>query len=375
MKAHGFVRRDIFDVLCSEKFSTHTPGFDKIMAQYSLSKACRECIKAKKRCDRSLPLCRRCASLSKGCSYQNEPLTKRHTSTTPSPPKQKPTGFSPTRKRHPTRLLTLALAPTRLLTPDYACEVDMAAIQYMIDGLRAYSAMALGQNNAPFMHPRLYRRFRRPSTLTLVERMSFGADGRSLYPTTEDRMMNKAVIDLLLACEASSISLIDYLGFVQALVILQIMTAFWPQATAEDVQEAHERQKVLVRCSERLWLSAPSELPSSLSPCDSYILAESVRRTLLVSYAVQAVYCVLRTGFFAHTPFGSALPFDINRKAWEEDCLEGNCIHSNANTNLYSYREYVEHFEAGKTGQLRPFEKMLPVGCHGVDSVEAGHVI
>jgi hypothetical protein len=228
----------------------------------------------------------------------------------------------------------------------------------------------------PFIHSRLYSRFQRPWMLSVLESLlDTDACCRDCSHITYDNAMDMT-IETIIRADRTLVSLLDRLGFLQALMLIQIMTVFRQDRSIHQRAAAHRRQKVLVHHSEKLWLAAPAELPQFLLPCDAYVLGESIRRTLLCSYQLQAAYCIIVTGQFAHTPFGSALVFDAaNSRLWEADCLEGECVHKNSNMNLLSYREYVDLFESGKAGALSEFEKLLLVGCHGVESVEAGHIV
>lgn len=121
----------------------------------------------------------------------------------------------------------------------------------------------------------------------------------------------------LLSTAESVVNFMGTLAFVQSLCLLQIVALFSSNLSAQDQEEGAKRQKTLKTLTERLWASAPAELPNSLSTHEAYILAEAVRRTIIVSHKIQGCYQVLRTGFFMHIIFVETLPFGGNTKLWD----------------------------------------------------------
>lgn len=277
------------------------------------------------------------------------------------------------RKRAARDTMRSILVLHRLQEPECICGVELMAIPYMINKFRSYPLMMVEHGANPFIHPRIYRRFPKPYPLTLVDRLC-SDNIRHLRQGGESRLrFPPEALELVLASQSRVVSFLDCLGFVQALITIQILTMFSNNLAPEERQAVHDRQKMLASWSKKLWAVAPTELPGTLSPCDSYALAETVRRTMLVAYILQALYCLSLTGSFVHTAFGSALPFDASSGLWEARChIEGTCRHSSNEMDLTSYREYVDRFEAGGTGTLTLFQKMMVVGCHGVASVEPG---
>ena len=345
------------------------------MAIYSLAKACEGCIKSKKRCDRSFPSCQRCVSGDRLCTYQNVPLTNRIPSSTKSKNIQvSATDLSINRLTPLRNRMQSSLSLLRQPEPDFTCEIDLPVVVYMVDKLRQYPVMTIEHGGNPFIHPRLYQTFRKPYFLASLDNIcEENIEGLKQAEAIQPDLLRPA-IQSLLDSECSLVSFLDCLSFVQALVTIQILSLLVPTLSPEEHQAAHQRQKLLVHWSEKLWAMAPAELPSHLSSCDAYMFAESVRRTLIVAYELQAVYCVMQTGSFLHTPFGSALPFDANVHLWERNCVNEGCLHSHRNMDLLSYREYVDRFEGDKRREVTLFEKMLVVGCQGVASVEPGVV-
>lgn len=341
------------------------------MTAYSLAKACDGCIRGKKRCDRALPRCNRCTARGKPCLYKNEPLTR------PGRICKSTRGVLvpdtvPTRTSHVRHTMRSELNCHRLDGPVPDCEINLMDVVYMIDKLRRYPLMSAEKGGNAFIHPRLYKKFRKPYFLALIDRLCI--ENVALLKSGVDCQPDflATAIESVLGTQPRLVSFLDCLAFVQALVTIQILTILSSSLSNEQRQAAESRQKLLAWWSEKLWSIAPAELPRNLSPCDAYILAETVRRTMLVSYALQAVYCVISSGTFIHTVFGSALPFDANVESWETDCHEGCCKHSSDTIDLISYRQYVERYEAGHVRSLTQFEKMLLVGCQGVASVESG---
>lgn len=305
------------------------------------------------------------------CLYQNEPLTKPAPVGKPTPEVLVP-ALGCRKRPFSVHSMRSELASHRLSSPCLIIEIELMDILYMIDKIRTYPLMSIEQGGNPFIHPRLYQKFHKPYPLALIDRLCF-ENVDQLRPGSNGHADFLAEgIHSVLADQSRVTSFLECLAFVQALLTIQILTILSSSLSAEQRKAAEERQTVLAFWSQKLWSMAPAELPQHLLPCDAYILAESVRRTLLVAYALQALYTVITCGAFNHTVFGSALPFDANVELWEADCHQGQCKHATDTIDLISYRQYVERFDSGSIRRLSQFEKILLVACHGVASVEPG---
>jgi hypothetical protein len=70
------------------------------------------------------------------------------------------------------------------------------------------------------------------------------------------------------------------LAFVQSLILLQIITLFSPTIYQALRQQAKCRMPLLKVWAVKLYQSAPSYLPASMTPRQAWVLAESCRRTI-----------------------------------------------------------------------------------------------
>ncbi len=249
--------------------------------------------------------------------------------------------------------------------------MDAASHAYLLQGLIQYPLEFSQKSATSFIHLQAYQRYR-PTSLTLVQDICRIKDGQNDSAGNETFANLRGLTQSLLATADSSVSFVDTLAFVQSLCLLQILSLFSPGASAEEHVEGLTRQQLLVDWTEKLWNTAPTELPNTLSKYEAYILAEAVRRTILTSHEIQGTYHVGRTGFFRHTMFVETLPFGGNVALWEcGQNLDGSawCEHTKY-PRLLSYREFCDVFDAGLMKTATPFERMLLVGCKGTAAVE-----
>jgi len=88
---------------------------------------------------------------------------------------------------------------------------------------------------------------------------------------------------------------------------------------------------------------------------------------------LQDMHQMLVQGYFVHTLFMEALPFDSRSEMWNTDSwVEPDSLPA-ASSSLVSYREYVDMWDTGivVTNWCSVFETMLVVGCKGLPAVRA----
>jgi len=351
----------------------------------TLRRCCIACAKAKRRCDLQLPRCTRCSGKGLQCGYVNEPSShesSQHPSDmVPSPDRlqhsiNSHSGLCSVANRHPvsfsvrSSLLESSLSVVRPSAPEVALTLDQATVRSLLTGLRSFLTMFVRSGGTPFMHPRLYDR-----GLPYVIR-DMHTICTSYLKRTDD---NHYAFFWLLGCRVHETirhadetgSFEEILASVQALMLAQILRLFDGNAHQRTLAELH--LVPLSQLTHRLWQEAPIELPNSMSPWQAWIFAESVRRTILVSHILRGAYSTIKRGYFIHTSFVEALPFDVRTSLW--DAPSADAWESSApalRPALASYREYTDMWENGQIRDTRAFDKMLLVACKGQENVEAG---
>jgi hypothetical protein len=246
-------------------------------------------------------------------------------------------------------------------------EWDEETFEYLTYQLKDAPELFIRTGGTSFIHPRVYTNGLPKLLRCLVTLCSMHS-----HPTEfKQEIISEAIShtsSVLMHASASIHTLLSILEFVQALILLQIITLFTPQPDPSIRSQAEDCLPLLSHWTYQLYHSAPSTLPSSLSPYQAWILAESVRRTIHVAHKVQAIYSFLTRGYFRLTLFTEALP--VNRVSWLWDAqMHENVIEDEVCTELVSYRELTDGWEKGELGTFGKFEESLLIGCKGVEAM------
>jgi hypothetical protein len=97
------------------------------------------------------------------------------------------------------------------------------------------------------------------------------------------------------------------------------MTLFCPTIDQALRQQAERRMPLLKVWAIKLYQSAPSYLPTSMSPGQARILAKPCRRTIHMCHMVSGPYSMLKLGCFTLTLFVEALPLNRNAHLWDDN--------------------------------------------------------
>lgn len=254
----------------------------------------------------------------------------------------------------------------RLDPPHVLMEWDDETFEYLTNQLKSAPENFIRTGGTHFIHPRVYTNSR-----PLLLQSLFILCSIYSHPTElQQGLISEAIshtTSVLMHASASIHTLLSILEFVQALIMLQIITLFTPYSDLSIRSEAEDRLPLLSHWTYQLYHSVPITLPLSLSPYQAWILAESVRRTIHVAHKVQATYSFLTRGYFRLTLFTEALP--VNRVSWLWDAeMHENVTEDEVCTKLVSYRELTDGWEKGELGTFGNFEESLLVGCKGVEA-------
>jgi hypothetical protein len=124
----------------------------------------------------------------------------------------------------------------------------------------------------------------------------------------------------------------------------------------------------LASITRRMWYLVPSELPSSMSPWHAWIFGETVRRTIVFSHLVIAVFSFLSRGYACRTPFIDALPFDGRTYLWgARSEQEWAKYSSRQDHQMVSLIEYTDLLQSGRALCFSSFESLIIATCRGLD--------
>ena len=345
----------------------------------TLTRACIICIQAKKRCDKGIPKCGRCVEKGGSCSYQNVPFG--HGTKQPQATKAKTivvgqlsndenacrplNGGRLWTRQQGQIFITEGTAVARMPDPVIFLPLDEDSLSDIVRNLNLHPLDFIRKGGTDFIHPCSYRSF-------FSAPLRIAADVCRIHAASQQGRARPGELKLaaqaLLSTANSCVNFTDTLAFVQGLCLLQIVTLFTPTATREEHEEGVQRLQLLRDWSTKLWASAPSSLPSTMSKHDAYVLAEAVRRTIIVSHKILGCYRVLRTGFFMHTIFVESLPFGQKMELWDSEVWQDDISAKPA--GLVSYREYCDLWDAGLVHTATAFGRMLLVGFKGKAAVD-----
>lgn len=346
---------------------------DKVVSSVvKLTRACEACVKAKRKCSLSYPICDRCKSREINCAYKNIPLGGGLS-------QERSREFSRAKADHdvstgsaePSGVVLVPKLVQRLPEPPCIVPTNDATTSFMLKLAKRHVLNFGTQGGNVFMHKDIapsqvaknLQALCRQSTVIACRRLKVELEVQEQlgYTLGALNMMVQRAPDVwqMLAC-------------VQCLTLVQIITLFILSSSPAHRYQAEMRQHMLFLWTKKLWMMAPSQLPSSLTPREAFLLAESVRRTIIVSSDLQALNHSIRYGWIEHNIFLDALPFERRAALWDVPDEEFDGHFAGAKQDIISWREFADMFDAGLVSStMTSFEVMLLVGAKTKPVVEA----
>jgi len=192
-------------------------------------------------------------------------------------------------------------------------------------------------------------------------------------PTNESTIFNILTSKFdKLTSKGDDCSFADNLAYVQALIIYQFIRLFDGDIRQRGIAESQNR--LLEECTAQLQQRQEWEIPMSIqsSPWRKWLFSESVRRTILTSVLLKAIYSSLKDGYCDSVPALARLPVTSQEGLWDLK-TEGEWMQSTQGFQpmVLSYHEYVESWESGLAGgDAESFQKMLLVPCLGEEKIQ-----
>jgi len=253
---------------------------------------------------------------------------------------------------------------------------DEETFQYILDQLKSIPETFVRTRGTIFIHPRLY-----PGGLPPLLQNMFALCSMHLHQTdTNQTVVNDFILkaaDGLVQAGTSVHTFTSILELVHALILLQIITLFFP-TTSQIREQAENGLSLLQNRTYALYQSVPATLPSSLSPYQAWILAESVRRTFHFVLKIRAVYTMQTQGYYRLTLFCESLPVNIASSLWDLDVStmrtqksiesgDEDVPESLIRPDLISYRELTDRWDEGKMDNVGNFEELQLIACKGLE--------
>ncbi|KAL4997276.1 hypothetical protein BDV10DRAFT_92672 [Aspergillus recurvatus] len=257
----------------------------------SLRKACLNCTASKRKCVIRMPKCTRCAQRGLECVYHLEPLSAPVAQFRESP--------------------KFTWNPSTCESPGYClikrvvsrpCDIDPAicqpghedALEVLRLGYQSVPALVGAAKPALFVHPNLHLRDSYNHFAALVGTEKGGTQ----------RSLNR-----LMELDINVVPIKEALTALQALIIHLATLALH----GENVEGYLD---LLVDWSQALLASAQTRLPPDPSPWQTWLFGESVRRTIIMAYALAMTINSFTNGYCAYWMFLESLPFDGRVGLW-----------------------------------------------------------
>jgi len=323
----------------------------------TLRRSCQACIKGKRRCDQGWPRCSRCLSKDINCEYVNAPLTVQSTR---RPSAGRCVGLK--------RLIVNVTPTPQIYAPlrlEIVKEYDPNIIRFLVTGLRDLPVKFAENKKTLFIHPGLYTNGL-PTPVREIHNicrlnMQTGQNGRVSFTLLS--MVRQHSADLCRRLSHAA-TFEELLGCSQALVLIQCILVLNEDGNTSSYSEAIS--VMLAGVAGKLWQQAPIQLPRALSPRHAWLLAESVRRTIIVCFMLRSAYSLNTRDYSVRTPFVDSLPFDLRTNLWDDDSeTVWQDALSDSHGSMVSLHEWSDGLAAGRVHDVSCFSGLILAACKG----------
>ncbi|KAJ5896426.1 uncharacterized protein N7473_005825 [Penicillium subrubescens] len=352
----------------------------------SRQKSCVACAEGKRRCNRQTPQCSRCLGRGLKCTYINgSSAKKRHKSLVVADLQPIESEFydnlddilslwspnsdslidssSATASWHtgsPSLLDTPLLFPA-IFFPETAAP-DKWSITQSLRCVKSFPQMFARSRRTPFIHQRLYDTYL-PNAIQDAFTVSAAYCTRA--PGTEDmslRVLEAKTASLLQQVNQTT-SVEELLASVQALMLFHIIQLFDGDIRQRSLAERN--MDTLRTWTTRLQVQA-EDLGHATS-WQEWILAESIRRTVIFSALIDSLYSSLKHGYCKNVKALSMLPFTSRPELWDLTTSAAWLTESSqSGSEVVLYGDFSMAWENGRVlGELDYFQKLLLIPCVG----------
>jgi hypothetical protein len=236
--------------------------------------------------------------------------------------------------------------------------------EWVIEQLKSYPQSFAQCSETTFIHKELYRNQLPPSIRTAFGVCSAHTCTNNGIGSMMFQILNAEAGELLMP--PANVTLLEALSRMQAMVLYQIIRIYHGDLKQRILAERQESSVVALGL--QLLHRADIELREEQATWENWILAESIRRTVMVTFMLYAIYSIFKHGICAAYPTLSVLPVSTTQGIWNSPRTDMQ-HRSLGQTN--KYLEYTNDWVAMPQAHPEPFEKMLLVACKGIDQVEA----
>ena len=344
-------------------------------------RSCSNCAKSKRRCDLALPRCYRCRVRSLDCRYHHAPIfpaqqqlpssilnaagepdliasSQDGTSIVDTPadlmmPDQQEASlpsFPDYDLDWPDVMGNIESywVPDQL-TPIYspsegvlAGEIYQERIIYSVKRIRAYPSLLVNQGSTPFIHKKLYSEYMPPAIQDILGVCALYGQKNEQNQALVFQIISLKANQLIAGYTPQGFSAVEQLASTQALILYQIMRLFDGDIRQRaDAEISHAilnewTQQLKTRMQRINFASEHEQVLPSLSRdtnWKNWVYAESLRRTVLISFSVQGLYCFLKNGWDDYHHEINRLSFYAQRALWDAP-------------SEYHWRSAIEEYDA-----------------------------
>jgi hypothetical protein len=340
-------------------------------------KSCDTCFTGRRKCDLTYPTCKRCQKNKRTCCYAHPPPNiENHTSDVVSSAEPVSEGdFDSWSFNAPfeaelsdSRLMGELLYPS---VPNLVGNLgelqpvsgNTRSWQWVMEQLQGYPQTFVQHAATAFIHKDLV-----PNALPQKIRVAFTIC--AAYARMNE--VNQSMLFQILDAEVSELltpvlssTLLEDLSKMQALVLYQIIRLFNGELKQRTLAE--QQQSVLGTRGLQLLQRADAELQDVQPTWETWILTESIRRTVIVAFMANAVYSIFKNGICPELPTLSVLPISTKQALWNSRAADLCQSHED---ETVKYAEFTALWLASPQRKLEPFEKVILVACKGIGPVE-----
>ncbi|KAE9367706.1 hypothetical protein N431DRAFT_429024 [Stipitochalara longipes BDJ] len=353
-------------------------------------KSCDPCFAARRKCDLRYPVCQRCERNSKTCHYRYPPqLPMRDDAVDVDDATD--IGFgagtaTPQLVSYPGQLNNLNAHNMQFQQLDGNFTLQWAELgrsgipnmtgnlgdlppikgctptwTWVFEQIRNFPLAFARQAETVFIHKALYGdSFPKPL------RMAFGICAACASINDRNRSvlfqsLDAEIRELLSSAPRST--LLEDVARLQAAVLYQIIRLFYGGLEQRIVAE---RQEFLIRSyGLTLLLRADAELQTAQQTWETWLLAESIRRTVLISFKLYTIYSNYTYGICAEAAAIGILPVSTQPGLWHSRGAYLRCL---AQEKTTTYGDFTSGWLAAPRKKVELYEKFLLVGCKEIES-------
>lgn len=348
-------------------------------------KSCDPCFRARQKCNLAYPVCERCQKSVKKCHYlypaqlpMRDDIVSVGTtigspakggaaspgwSLNPVEIKGKHDGYDTHYQFDRTSALQLDQIRRRSIPriPGHMGELPpvsayVAGMAWVFDQIRDYPLAFAEQAETTFIHKTMYQNsFPRPL------RAAFGICAGCLSLNERNQSLLFQALDAEISellIPGSTCSLLENLARLQAIVLYQIIRLFYGQLEQRVVAE---RQEFLVRSYALTLLQrVDTELQNAPRIWESWIFAESIRRTVFMSFKVYTIYAAFKYKSCAEITAMNMLPVSTIQGSWNSRDTYLQYLDRDETT---THRDFASVWAKAGWKEVEPFERFLLMDC------------